>query len=444
MSANDPGGRPGLGPRRRKPQRPTADSGRIERVRWVWSRLWSVPASLEGMLFLGVCAVLGLRLTSFGQLVVALPTSVSSSPRPILDLVLGGVFLIESIWLARALLNARTPVDTRIVVIDTAFMSALLASQYVWAASGLSHTTWEAWGFGVSMSTVLLVALGTTRFRYAILGGASLALCYLVAVFDDARAADATMTVVTNALGYFANIFVARFVWTFLKRTARAADRAREREAKARAEMIAARELAEFRRLSERRTFTDFLHDQAFLMQVIAEWDEVAADLTRQQAVRKQARRAAQFSRTWVHGRGQNELTTIGDVLRHAADEFAHLNVSLVTSLVDNIHLGSEALYELESVLRTVLTNVDKHADACRVTVHGGLDEAGTVWEVTVYDDGVGIDEEAHTRGHGWGEQIPAAMARLGGQATYSSPGRGTLVTLTGVMPDLRQHEEIA
>ena len=74
---------------------------------------------------------------------------------------------------------------------------------------------------------------------------------------------------------------------------------------------------------------------------------------------------------------------------------------------------------------REALTNVDRHARACTVTI--------TVEPqlVRIEDDGCGFDITQPTRGHGIADSITARMHRLGGDGVVSSrPGHGTTVEL--------------
>ncbi|MDI5940527.1 histidine kinase [Micromonospora sp. DH15] len=88
--------------------------------------------------------------------------------------------------------------------------------------------------------------------------------------------------------------------------------------------------------------------------------------------------------------------------------------------------------YELSRILREALHNVERHAEAGRVTV--GLAHTGTVLRLTIEDDGKGFDvpadlTELRARGH-YGLLGIAERARtVGGTATVrSSPGRGLTV----------------
>ena len=90
-------------------------------------------------------------------------------------------------------------------------------------------------------------------------------------------------------------------------------------------------------------------------------------------------------------------------------------------------------------IIRELVTNAVKHAQAHRVTV--SLKHADQGVEVGVRDDGRGMDAKASKKSVGFGLfSIEERLASIGGHmAITSEPGQGTLVTLQ-VPLDANQH----
>jgi signal transduction histidine kinase len=104
------------------------------------------------------------------------------------------------------------------------------------------------------------------------------------------------------------------------------------------------------------------------------------------------------------------------------------VEVEMVTELNGSVY-GAEAV-ALVGAVREALNNVHKHARASHVLVRCETTAAGA--RVVVSDNGVGVDLAHAVAGIGLRRSIVERMANNGGHASVaSSPGRGTLVTLT-------------
>ncbi len=110
---------------------------------------------------------------------------------------------------------------------------------------------------------------------------------------------------------------------------------------------------------------------------------------------------------------------------------------------LDALRIPSEASVHVASICREALTNVQKHADAARVTVH--LDNDATNLRLAITDDGRGFDAAALGMGE-WPHYGRAAMEKraglIGGTISWiaAENGPGTKVLLLVPLESLAGH----
>ena len=92
--------------------------------------------------------------------------------------------------------------------------------------------------------------------------------------------------------------------------------------------------------------------------------------------------------------------------------------------------LAGEASIHLYRIVQECLTNVARHAEACRVSIHLGLADAEGWIELAFRDDGRGFDPAQPRRGFGLAG-MKERVAGLGGQFTLETgPGSGTAIDI--------------
>jgi two-component system NarL family sensor kinase len=101
----------------------------------------------------------------------------------------------------------------------------------------------------------------------------------------------------------------------------------------------------------------------------------------------------------------------------------------MITEEVGRLAPGTEqAIYR---VVQEALHNVGKHANAHNVTVQ--ISREGGLVQVSVADDGVGIQPRSNSRGHSFGlAGIKERIAALGGVSrVVSAKGKGTRIEIS-------------
>ncbi|WP_134002996.1 sensor histidine kinase [Kribbella sp. VKM Ac-2566] len=329
------------------------------------------------------------------------------------------IFVAEGLLAAWWMLACRSPVLPRLAVVDVATMCVLLLAQIAYAPSEARLSTWEAWGFGVSLSTLTIAGIAFARWWQTIAAATALAACYLISVLPSAIDAGHPATAVSNATGYVANVIVIRLLWTYLLLLATEADAARATAAK-------------LARENERRQQRDILHDPASMLRLLANLGALPQE--QQAAVRRQALVMERRIRAFL-AEGDRPTdgapTTLAGNLQNAAAGFSDLDITVNADLAASAQLRPEVQRVLQDAVTTLLHNVRIHAEANHCVIHGEIEDS--TWEVVVTDDGTGFDPDTTPRGYGLTHLVEAALRRVGADVTiWSSPGLGTSITIAG------------
>ncbi|RDH76839.1 ATP-binding protein [Mycolicibacterium moriokaense] len=102
-----------------------------------------------------------------------------------------------------------------------------------------------------------------------------------------------------------------------------------------------------------------------------------------------------------------------------------HLTTPVEFTGLARVWVKGDAAQAVIAAAREVMNNVDRHAEAARLTV------AVSAASVTLRDDGVGFDPSAPRSGRGVTDSIVGRMARAGGAVDIdSAPGSGTVTEL--------------
>lgn len=395
---------------------------------WLRTNLAAVPATGSGLDLLGVTLVVAFRWISVLQLVMALLTgSLQHAISPTVNAAAAGLFIAQAVLVTVVMGRRRTPVVPWLAWVDAGLMCLLMLSQLAYSPPETRFSTWDAWGYGVSMSTALLIGFGLRPGRQALVALASVAVSYVASVAPSAHAIGQTVTVYANAIGYLFNGCLAWWIWGYLLRLGIRADLATELAAQAERE----RAESERRVLESRHQAVAFsLHDSDGQLSWLIHELTNSANPTLRAAV-EQLQGSVRSSRTLLAGDVIAASTTLGGVLQGVSRSFPSLEVTCHSDQVDGLVLDGDLLKAVEHATRTLLTNVQRHAGTNRAVVHGALD-AGR-WEVTVADEGVGMDQATVREGYGLRTQVREALGQHGVDVDVSSgPGLGTLITISG------------
>lgn len=396
---------------------PADRSGDIPDTVFQW-RGWTIPATADGVHRIGVAPFIGLRAVAIVQLVLATVTGQVQTLNPTIYWTAFAIFIIEGVAAAWWMQRRQSPVLPRLAVIDVCTMCVLLLAQVLYAPPELRLSTWEAWGFGVSLSTLVIAGIAFRPLWQNLVAAGALATCYLVSVAPSAWQQGHPATALANASGFLANVIVVKLLWTLLLKLASAADAARV-------------EVDELARRSERDQQRRLMHGPAGLLSLLANADDMGPEARK--AVRKQAIAAANTIRAFLNDEDQrisNTSLNLADTLRALANEYADLNVTVIADLAD-VELKSGVHRAVREAIANLLDNVRTHACATECILHG--DAEGDTWEVVVRDNGVGFNPSAPTERFGLERFVRTALPDVGVHASIkSSPGEGTTVTLTG------------
>jgi signal transduction histidine kinase len=386
-------------------------------------RLDTTSAGVELAL---VRAFTGLRAINLTQLWLAQSALLLVGPRPALNATLVLLFTIWSLALVTIALRMRRITDPRLVAADIVVaMICLLAAPLITTAS--THiNTWHAWPHPVTLSTALLLG-AALRPRLAAAGTALLAVTYLATTLPQVDGPGQKWTVLTNAVAYIAFTLIGGALAGYLRRLGHDADTERERAAHLGARVGAEAEMERHRRL---------LHDHAALLYFIGNGN-TADDPTLEASLRRQAIDGANRVNAFLSSTATTTRpsgTTLAEVAQHAASLFPDLPLTVNADLATTYQLPPALVDVVDGAVTTLLHNVRTHAAATSCTVHAV--GAGTWFEVTVRDDGIGYEPATTATGFGLSRQVRGACAAHGiDVAVHSAPGEGTTVTLSHGLP---------
>lgn len=399
-----------------------------------------MPATSAGVEVLGVAMVVAFRWIAMVQLLIALVSgSLAHSLNPAVNAFCALLFLCQGMVITAVLIRSRTPVIPWLAWVDVAVTTFIMLAQVEYSPVETRYSTWDAWGYGVAQSTALFLGIAIRSPYRLALALATVSASYVLAVAPAAHAAQQAVTVYANAMGYFLNSLLAWWIWGYLVRLGRRSDFATELAAQAeRQKAESDRRILEERHRSDRRVLAArhqavafALHDEAGLLAgLLRELRE--SDPETIQVALEQLEGSVRSSRQLLNGQVPEDRRTLGGALQSVAQSFPSLHVTCTSDLVDDLDLAPDLLDALIPAVRTLLTNVSRHAQTKEAQLHGSL--SGTSeWEVTVNDRGIGMDLGEVREGFGLGTQVREALEPFGVRVEISSePGLGTCVILTG------------
>ena len=391
-----------------------------------------LPATSDGVRRGVAAGFIALRAATLVQLAWALGNgSLAEASRPWLSGLAAAVFGVESVIVTVLLLRKPSPEQPTLATIDVATLCLLHVSQIWYSSPQTRAVTWDAWAFGVSTTSIILVVC-LTRWRWTLLATGLVVAAYLGSVGPSALDRGQMTTVGANAFGYVSSVVVSRWGWQYLMRLAKRADDASTRADRAQ------------RRLQTRQhQLAHELHEQtggvlAFLEdldleRLQADPDELARITERLSELALRARAVLDEERQ------STAADTLGAVARLAArSQAGRLHVTCSTDSVDNLRLDAQALAALQRAVESLLSNVARHAAVREATVYARCDRKS--FEVSVTDVGIGFDPQSVTRGFGLMHVAGNDLRHYGFSVhIQSAPGEGTCVTITGpIHPRLR------
>lgn len=181
---------------------------------------------------------------------------------------------------------------------------------------------------------------------------------------------------------------------------------------------------------AERETWRGLIHDKVLGALLLA---ARATDTDQRHEAAQAAREAIAAIRDGRVHRRPRTVTAALD--RH----LSRLGTSANVSIEDDLEPGPMA-DALGDALGEVLTNITRHAYADTVTIRGRL--TGTEGRLRVEDDGIGFTVAADLGRAGLRTGVVDRMRAVGGDAGIrSTPGEGTVVTLTYQLAPAREPE---
>ena len=377
------------------------------------SRARTAGAGVERALIVGFA---GLRLANVTQLLVALSGTLMISSRPVLDVALAALFVVQTAVTLAVAMRRGTLAIAVLAWSDVAMGVVVLLGQSLISTDGERVGTWAAWGFAVTVSCSVLAGVALRSRGACAAAAAALMLAYLAVTISAGQPSQVRLGAITNALAYVAFAVVARATTRYLRRLGADADAARGHAGRAGAD-------AE----SERHRL--LLHDQATVLHLIGQGH---CDPELETALRAQASAGAAAITAFLTGTSASGAPgSLAEGLRAVAGHFSDLRIVVTVDLVEHLTLPRPDADAIAGAVTTLLHNVRRHAGTRQCVLHA--DHVDGTWQVLVRDDGVGFDPARTPPGYGLSRQVRAALAGIGGEVHVSSaPGNGTAVTLSG------------
>ena len=316
------------------------------------------------------------------------------------------------------------------VVVDSMVSLAALVMIPLSLNPDLVVGTWENWApaFAVNAGMAAWVLLP----RASGLGISLLmALTYLVVAFG--QASDHTNgSIILNAVTYPGFALAGIWFTTRLRTIGDEADTARA-------------QAIEATRALERERYRLSVHDATTILRLLGDPDtpDPVVESLRHQALGESHRLRLIVDEAGARLRqGDAPANTLGSVLDHALEGFEDLPLVRNTDLGDAAVLPDELVEPLTLAVRTLLHNVRRHAHASQVHVHADAHQGQ--WQVEVRDNGVGFDA-ARPLGFGLRRQVIGELEeRSVDVELQTTPGDGTVVTMTGPLPQAEAGQDLA
>lgn len=384
-----------------------------------------LPATSEGVR-LGVAAgFIALRAATLAQLAWALGNgSLAEASRPWLSGSAAAGFAIESVLVTVLLLQKASPEQPTLATIDVITLCLLHMSQIWYSSPETRAVTWDAWAFGVSTTSIILIVC-LPRWRWTLLATGLVVAAYMASVGPSAIDRGQMTTVGANAFGYVSSVIVSRWGWQYLMRLAKRADDASMRAARAQKRLQLRQHQLAHELHEQTGGVLAFLEDLD-LERLQANPDELARITDRLSELTLRARAVLDEERQ------STAADTLGAVVKLAArSQAGRLHVICSTDSVDHLRLDPQPLAALQRAVESLLSNVARHASTREATVYARCDPKS--FEVSVTDVGIGFDPRAVARGFGLMHVAGDHLRHYGFSVhIQSAPGEGTCVTITG------------
>lgn len=412
----------------------------------------AAPTSAAGVAYVVALAYAGTRVATVLQMIPALPTGLSVSPRPHAYLALWLAGAAVAIGVATVSTLLRRPLHAAAAVFDVALAAVFLVLSTAVVPTFERVGSWVGWAPGYALTVVL--ALGRLRIMAWLTAVGVVAGAYLYFVSDAATAANRT-TIASDTLSLLVFGAIARLVVRYVTRVAADADEARA-------------QVAELARREEEHRAQLTMHDAATIMQLLTEpalpsetreqlCEQAITEVRRMRAYLRggpgDPSRAASStipgsvglegidggiaSRGPAHAGAAAEAeegrVLLREVVQTGMVGFADLGLEPALDLLDGVTVTRAAGEAVRGAVAGTLHNVRRHARASMVVVHGDAEPDSGRWIVTIRDDGVGFDPAGVRLGTGLRRQVLAELRRHDLVARIAStPGLGTRITIEG------------
>ncbi|MEU0316009.1 hypothetical protein [Nocardioides sp. NPDC006273] len=363
--------------------------------------------------------VVGMRLATLAQmtpsLLAAMP-ALSQADRPWLT---GATWVLATVMLvviAAVTMVKQRPPPMAYAVLDVAVAVTLLIVGLWTVPVELRTGTWVGFqlGYALSVSCSLPAVRSRWLWMFLLVSLAVAEVVYIAPTVDGL--ADLTGAVSTC----LTLLILGPLAWFGCRTIVRIGTEADE----------ARRYAAAAAKAEEEHRARLAIHNGTAMMRLLVETD--AAD--GHGALRSQAEVELNRMRAYLSGQAPppaSDATNLAAVVTALGAEFDDLPITVVADLAQEVALPRALADDLAAALRSLLLNVRQHAQATRVVLHAADDEAGSGWEVTLHDDGIGFEPSTTAYGVGLREVVVAQLARSGVDVEISSiPDLGTTVTL--------------
>ncbi|MDQ1295862.1 MAG: hypothetical protein QG608_3749 [Actinomycetota bacterium] len=404
---------------------------------WVLGR-GGLPTTPEGVEAGALTVFLGIRFVNLVQLAMVLPVSLRHTTRPAVFVAVLAGFVAETVVLTVVLVRAGHYADRRWGRADALTSALALLLQPTFTGPRDITGDWTAWAFACTLSTVVGAAIVFPRRREFSFVVALLAVSYFAAAFPHADEGQVRATVLGNTLAYPGFALLSRLLLGYLRKLSQDAEAARSEATRAAAFAAGLRELERQRSL---------LHDSSKVLRQLSEPrlpQELEITLKSQAVVLTDQIRAFLEDPLQEHaygggtdrpGASGSRSRPLVQAVQEALADTPGLPVEQSLTLATGVELAGPAAEALTLAVATVLNDVRVRAQARGIVVRADADPEEGGWEVTVIDDGQGLDPESASAGSGLWSQVKQNLAGHGISArVHPVPGEGTRVTLTGTI----------
>lgn len=259
--------------------------------------------------------------------------------------------------------------------------------------------TWIHWAPGYMDQVAAMIPAWLCSGRKTLGYGLLIGLIYVATTLPGTDAPDA---VLINSLNYPMFAFAAAMFGRYARGLALQSDTARRQAQEA----------------------------QSFLIHNVSGVLEALARDGSENAAREAARLRHELHRLRVPQSADGPVR-LEEVVYAALDRYSGPPVETILHLGRSAQLTRTHAAAVRHALEALLSNVQVHAQASKVTIHA--DQRGQGWELSVTDDGIGFTPDPQRFGFGLGDQVVSSLSRHGINVTITSrPQEGTWVALEG------------